>query len=75
MTEYLQENLVRNLIQLLYCFPLHINLAGRSQDTDEPCTSQILRNEFPNQADLRQKAGKFPRGPRVGSLVLADKSA
>jgi hypothetical protein len=75
MVKYLQEGLVRNLIQLLDCLPLHIDLAGRSQDIDEPCASEILRNEFPNQADLGQKTGKFPGGSRVCRLLLGDKSA
>jgi hypothetical protein len=69
------ECLVRNVIQLLDCLPLHIDLAGRSHDINEPSTSKIVRNEFPHQADLSQKTGKLPCGPLIGCLFLGDKSA
>ncbi len=48
----LEERLVRNLIKFLDCFSLHIDFAGRSQDIDQPGASKILREKFPNQADL-----------------------
>jgi hypothetical protein len=75
MVKGLQKGLVRNLIQPLDCLSLHIHLAGRSQDIDEPCTSKILRNEFTNQADLGQETGKLPGIPRMRCLPLIDKSA
>jgi len=71
----LQESLVRNLIQFLDGLPLHIDLAGRSQNMNEPRTPEILRNEFSNQANLSQKIGKFPGNFRLGRLHSGDKSA
>jgi len=71
----LQEGLVRNLIQLFDRLPLDIDHAGCSQNIDEPCTSEILRNEFPNQSDLSQKTSKLLCHSRMGRLFLGDKSA
>ena len=70
-----EKCLIRNLIQFLDCLPLHIDLAGRSQNIDDPCMSEILRNEFTNQADLDQETGELPDGPWMKRLLLGDKSA
>ncbi len=74
MLKDLDEVIVGDCVQLLDRFSLHVRVAGRSKNVDQPGAPQIFRNELADKTDLGQQTGKFSRRPLVGGLTLNDKA-
>jgi hypothetical protein len=69
------EVVVRDGVQFLDRFPLHIRIAGGSKNIDQSGSPKILRNELADQTNLSQQTGEFSRGILMRGLTLNDKAA
>ena len=74
MIERLDDDLVRNHIELLLHLALHIDVAGGAKDIHESGASHLVRNHLAGQGHVVEDAGQFTGGLGEHALLLDDET-